>query len=65
MGSKKKGFPPIAEMYDKVSSLLVPDYILKDFDIYDVHQQVSCCVIEMYEKEDRIPSGLHDNQSLA
>ena len=36
-------------MYDKESSLLVPDYILKDFDIYNVHQQVSCCVIEMYE----------------
>ena len=60
MGRKKKGFPPIEEMYDKVSSLLVPDYILRDFDIYDVHQQVSCCVIEMYEKEARIPVALQD-----
>ena len=33
MGRNKKQCPPIEEMYDKVSSLLVPDYILKDFDI--------------------------------
>jgi hypothetical protein len=60
MGRNKKQCPPVEEMYDKVSSLLVPDYILKDFDIYDVHRQVSCCVIEMYEKEDRIPVALRD-----
>jgi hypothetical protein len=58
MGRKKKACPPIEEMYGKVSSLLVPDYILQDFELYDVYQHISCCVIEMYEKEDRIPVGL-------
>ena len=58
MGRKKKESPPIEEIYSKVSTLLVPDYILKDFDIYDLHQHTSCCVIEMYEKEARIPVAL-------
>jgi hypothetical protein len=47
-------------MYAKLSSMLVPDYILQDFEIYDAYQNVSCWVIEMYEKEGRIPSSLQD-----
>ena len=54
MRRKKKESPPIEKIYNKVSTLLVPDYILKDFDIFDVHQHTSYCVIEMYEKEARI-----------
>ena len=60
MGRKQKSSPSLEEMYSKVSSLLVPEHILKDFDIYDVHHQDSCCVIEMYEKSERIPVALGD-----
>jgi hypothetical protein len=60
MGSQKKECPPVDQMYAKLSSMLVPDYILQDFAIYDAHQNVSCWVIEMYEKEGRIPSSLQD-----
>jgi len=45
-------------MYETVSRMLVPEHILKDFEIYDAKESKSRWVIEMYEKEDRIPSAL-------
>ena len=59
MGRMQKESSSMEAVYSKVSSLLAPDYILKDFDIYDVHQHTSYCVIEIYEKEDRIHVSLH------
>ena len=60
MGRNKKECPPIEEMYSKLSSMLVPSYILKDFDIYDAHENVSCWVIELREKEGVLPAALQD-----
>ena len=48
------------EMYSKLSSMLVPSYILQDFDIYDARENVSCWVIELREKEVVLPAALQD-----
>jgi hypothetical protein len=55
MGRNLKECPPVEEMYATVSSILVPDYILKDFDIYGAKENKTCWVIEMREKSGRIP----------
>ena len=58
MGRKQKEHPPIEEMYATISSILVPDYILKDFDIYGAQENKTCWIIEMREKAGRLPSSL-------
>ena len=60
MGRKKKERPPIEQMYNTISKMLVPEHILKDFDIYDAHEYKSRWVIEMREKENRMPSSLQE-----
>ena len=58
MGQKRKEKPPVDQLYTTVSRMLVPEHILKDFDIYDARESKSRWVIYMYEKEDRIPEEL-------
>ena len=58
MGRKRKEKPSIELMYSKISSILVPESILKDFDIYDAQESKARWVIEMREKDDRVPSAL-------
>jgi len=58
MGRKRKEKPPIELMYNKISSILVPENILKDFDIFDAQESSARWVIEMREKADRVPSAL-------
>jgi len=58
MGRKRKEKPPIELMYNKISSILVPENILKDFDIFDAQESNTRWVIEMREKDDRVPSAL-------
>jgi hypothetical protein len=59
MGRKRKPLPSLESIYSTISSILVPEYILADFDIYDATESKARWVIEMREKEDRIPSYLH------
>jgi len=58
MGRKLKEPPSIESLNSTLSSMLVPDYILKDFDIYGATDNKKCWVIEMREKASRIPSCL-------
>jgi hypothetical protein len=55
MGRKRKEKPSIESLYATISSILVPDYILKDFDIYGAVESKKCWEIEMREKEGMIP----------
>ena len=64
MGRKCTECPPVEEMYLKISSILVPDYILRDFDIYGDKENKSCWVIEMREKSGRIPDELSEYQDV-
>jgi len=58
MGRRRKELPPVEAMYAKIASILVPENILRDFDIYDAKENKACWVIEMREKSDRIPYKL-------
>jgi hypothetical protein len=58
MGRKRKERPAAEQLCDTISRMLVLGHILQDFDIYDARESKSRWVIEMREKENRIPSGL-------
>ena len=58
MGRKRKASPPIAEIYATVSRMLVPEHILKNFEIYDAKESTSRWVIYLYEKENQIQEVL-------
>jgi hypothetical protein len=65
MGRKRKEIPSVEEMYDTISRMLVPDYILKDFDIYGAQESKDRWVIEMREKEGLIPLALRSYKDVA
>ncbi|GHT50364.1 hypothetical protein AGMMS49982_05540 [Bacteroidia bacterium] len=58
MGRKKLERPGYEELFWTTSRMLVPDYILEDFDIYGAKESKECWIIEMREKEGRIPQAL-------
>ena len=58
MGQKKKLRPSTYTLFTTVSRMLVPDYILVNFDIYGANEFPTCWVIELREKEDLIPIEL-------
>lgn len=58
MGQKRKQRPSSDILLEMVSRMLVPEYILKNFDIYGATETPSCWTIDMREKEGRIPSEL-------
>jgi hypothetical protein len=58
MGRKAKAFKSSEEVYGLMARLLVPENILKDFDVVDVIERKESWLIELVEKEDRIPSTL-------
>jgi hypothetical protein len=58
MGRKKIERPSIEGLFSRISSMLVPAHVLEHFDIWDAHEYADRWVIEMREKEGRIPSEL-------
>ncbi|MDR2764651.1 MAG: hypothetical protein LBB90_06430, partial [Tannerella sp.] len=58
MGRKKLERPSIEGLFSTISSMLVPAHVLEHFDIWDAHEYSERWVIEMREKEGRIPSEL-------
>jgi hypothetical protein len=60
MGQKRKVRPSTDTLLESISRMLVPSHILDNFEIYDAKESLTSWVIEMREKEDRIPSELQD-----
>jgi hypothetical protein len=58
MGRKRKEKPSAESLHDTISRMLVPEYILSDFEIYGAKEYKERWVIEMREKEGRIPEEL-------
>ena len=58
MGQKKKERPSADVLLERVSRMLVPEYILKDFDIYGANEYSDHWTIELREKDSRIPESL-------
>ena len=64
MGRKKIEQPSADSLLSTVSRMLVPEDILKDFDIYGAKESPSHWMIELREKESRIPSELKDSEDV-
>jgi hypothetical protein len=58
MGRKKLARPSAEALNATISSMLVPAHVLDHFDIWDAHESKDRWVIEMREKEGRIPAAL-------
>ena len=64
MGRKKLSPKSIETLYTTISKMLVPNYILENFDIWDAEEQSNRWVIEMREKTGRIPSELQEYEDI-
>ena len=64
MGRKKIERPSADSLLSTVSRMLVPEDILKDFDIYGSKESPSHWMIELREKEKRIPSELKESEDV-
>lgn len=64
MGQKRKESPSKDELFSTISRMLVPEYILENFEIYGAEESPSCWTIELREKEGLIPSELKDCQDV-
>jgi hypothetical protein len=63
MGRNKKERQPIEHLFSTAMSMLVPSHILENFEMWDAQENKERWVIEMWEKEGRIPkelSSCHD-----
>ena len=58
MGQKRKIRPSTDTLLETVSRMLVPSYILDNFEIYGAKEYPTCWTIELREKETRIPDEL-------
>jgi hypothetical protein len=58
MGRKRKERPSVNALFETVSRMLVPAYILENFDIYGAEESATSWIIELYEREGKIPKEL-------
>jgi hypothetical protein len=58
MGRKKKERQPVESLFTIAMSMLVPTHILEDFEMWDAQESKERWVIEMREKEGRLPQSL-------
>ena len=54
----KKERPDSATLSKGLVRMLVPDYILRDFEIHNIKEQKDCWILELREQQDRIPDFL-------
>jgi hypothetical protein len=64
MGRKKLERPAVDDLFLTVSKMLVPEFILVDFDIYGAKEYQDRWVIEMREKEGKIPQKLQGTSDV-
>jgi hypothetical protein len=64
MGRKKKERQPIDNLFSTAMTMLVPEHILADFEMWDAQESTERWVIEMREKENRIPTELFGYQDV-
>ncbi len=64
MGRKKLTSPSQSELYEQLSKLLVPEFILNNFEIYGVNEFKEYWQIELREKEHLIPTALQGESEV-
>jgi len=63
MGRKKLEKRDVSEMFDMLIGLFVPKNILEDFEVWDGYKRTGNWVIELREKEFKIPKELLESSS--
>ncbi len=58
MGRPRKQRKSTEELFSSISKMIVPEFILKDFQVIDVKNLKNEWVVELEEKQDRIPESL-------
>ena len=64
MGQKRKTRPSSGTLLETISGMLVPSYILENFEIYGANEYPTCWTIELREKETIIPVELKDSSEV-
>lgn len=61
MGRKKLEKRDIGELFTMLIGMFVPENILQDFEVWDGYKQNGNWILELREKEERIPKELKEN----
>lgn len=64
MGRKKLERPAVEGLFLTVSKMLVPEFILENFEIYGAREYTDRWVIEMREKAGKLPKELQENSEV-
>lgn len=64
MGRKKLERQSVDSLFSTISGMLVPSQILEDFEIWDANEFKDRWVIEMREKEGKIPPELSEYEDV-
>ena len=64
MGRKRKERQSLEQLYSRAMSMLVPSNILEDFEMWEAQESKERWVIEMREKEERIPDELSEYEDV-
>lgn len=60
MGRSRKQRKSADELFSSISKMIVPEFILENFQVSDVHNLKNEWVVELEEKQDRIPEILQE-----
>jgi hypothetical protein len=64
MGRSKKPGKSEGELYDNMSKILVPEFILKNFEISDIKEEKEYWMIELQENEHLLPASLQNESDV-
>jgi hypothetical protein len=64
MGRPRKQRKSNDELFYSISKMIVPEFILKDFEVSDIKENMKEWVVELEEKKDRMPKALQPYQDV-
>lgn len=64
MGRSRKPRKSNEELFSSMSKMIVPEFILKDFEVSDIRDYKNEWVVDLEEKQDRIPEDLCQYQDV-
>jgi hypothetical protein len=64
MGRAKKPRKSQDELFTSLSKMIVPEFILQDFEVSNIKELKSEWVVELEEKQDRVPEALREFEDI-
>lgn len=64
MGRSKKPRKSEGELYEYMSKILVPEFMLKNFEISDIKEEKEYWMIELQEMEHLVPESLQNESEV-